>query len=185
MTTKKKTPPRTTMKRRTPTSAQPRRCAPRSPASRRRIRRRSATSTSCASSSSPTRRSSSRAARWPWFRPVGRRVRCAASRSSQRATSACDATGYRTETPVPGVTDDALEIHGEPPANREAELELLVGGELEVVGRLTDATNATFVCRVTSGASEMIAVYKPRRGERPLDDFPVGTLANRERAAYL
>ena len=31
----------------------------------------------------------------------------------------------------------------------------------------------------------MLAVYKPRRGERPLDDFPLGTLGNRERAAFL
>ncbi len=83
------------------------------------------------------------------------------------------------------MTDDVFEVHGEPPADREATLALLAGGELEMVGRLTDATNATFVCRVTSGASEMLAVYKPRRGERPLDDFPVGTLGNRERAAYL
>ena len=29
------------------------------------------------------------------------------------------------------------------------------------------------------------AIYKPIRGERPLHDFPVGTLALRERAAYL
>ena len=31
----------------------------------------------------------------------------------------------------------------------------------------------------------MLCVYKPVRGERPLDDFPSGTLAMRERAAYL
>lgn len=31
----------------------------------------------------------------------------------------------------------------------------------------------------------MLAVYKPRRGERPLDDFPIGTLGFRERAAFL
>ena len=31
----------------------------------------------------------------------------------------------------------------------------------------------------------MLAVYKPRRGERPLDDFPIGTLGNRERATFL
>ena len=29
------------------------------------------------------------------------------------------------------------------------------------------------------------AVYKPIRGERPLDDFPDGTLAYREVAAYV
>ena len=30
-----------------------------------------------------------------------------------------------------------------------------------------------------------MCVYKPTRGERPLDDFPMGTLARRELAAYL
>src|SRR3990172_4123575 len=30
-----------------------------------------------------------------------------------------------------------------------------------------------------------MCVYKPTRGERPLDDFPTGTLARRELAAYL
>jgi hypothetical protein len=38
---------------------------------------------------------------------------------------------------------------------------------------------------VSRGAEEIMCVYKPRRGERPLDDFPRGTLGNRERAAYL
>lgn len=56
---------------------------------------------------------------------------------------------------------------------------------MELVGRLTDATNATFLCQVALGELGMLAVYKPRRGERPLDDFPVGTLGNRERAAFL
>jgi uncharacterized repeat protein (TIGR03843 family) len=83
------------------------------------------------------------------------------------------------------VTDDVFEVRGEPPGTREATLGLLADGELEVVGRLTEATNATFLCRVTSDASGLLAVYKPRRGERPLDDFPVGTLGNRERAAFL
>lgn len=64
-------------------------------------------------------------------------------------------------------------------------LDLLSGGELELVGRLTDATNATFLCRVRRAGEETLCVYKPRRGERPLDDFPRGTLGNRERAAYL
>jgi hypothetical protein len=38
------------------------------------------------------------------------------------------------------------------------------------------------VVRLPSGRQ---AVYKPIAGERPLDDFPHGTLAHRERAAYL
>jgi hypothetical protein len=64
-------------------------------------------------------------------------------------------------------------------------LERLARGELELLGRLTDASNATFLCRIHDGGEETLCVYKPRRGERPLDDFPAGTLGNRERAAYL
>ena len=54
-------------------------------------------------------------------------------------------------------------------------------GELEVVGRIRVASNATFLARI--GAVDV--VYKPVAGERPLWDFPDGTLANREVAAYL
>jgi hypothetical protein len=38
---------------------------------------------------------------------------------------------------------------------------------------------------VTHGELEGLAVYKPARGERPLWDFPTGTLYRREVAAYL
>ncbi|GAB3085728.1 SCO1664 family protein [Isoptericola nanjingensis] len=54
-------------------------------------------------------------------------------------------------------------------------------GELEVVGRIAVASNATFVGRI--GGSSV--VYKPVAGEKPLWDFPDGTLADREVAAYL
>lgn len=67
----------------------------------------------------------------------------------------------------------------------EASIALLERGELEVEGRLTEASNATFLCVVSDGAARARCVYKPIRGERPLDDFPPRTLANRERAAYL
>jgi uncharacterized repeat protein (TIGR03843 family) len=80
---------------------------------------------------------------------------------------------------------DELRARGEQPRGRDATLALLEHGEVELLGRLTDATNATFVCQVSRGDAGMLAVYKPRRGERPLDDFPVGTLGFRERAAYL
>ncbi len=76
-----------------------------------------------------------------------------------------------------------------PSVGRAAEVaptELLAAGSLELEGRLLDATNATFLCRLElpDGTSAR-CIYKPRRGERPLDDFPDGTLANRERAAFL
>jgi len=73
-------------------------------------------------------------------------------------------------------------------AARQAEaasLELLATGELEIQGRLVDASNATMYCSVSADGAEAACVYKPIAGERPLWDFPDGTLAGRELAAYL
>ncbi|WP_082748106.1 SCO1664 family protein [Nocardioides jensenii] len=53
-------------------------------------------------------------------------------------------------------------------------------GDLEIVGRVMPASNATFVGLVEGTQ----VVYKPVAGERPLWDFPDGTLAQREVAAY-
>ena len=52
-------------------------------------------------------------------------------------------------------------------------------------GRLVDASNATLYCAARGDGLEAAVVYKPIRGERPLWDFPDGTLAERELAAYL
>ncbi len=62
---------------------------------------------------------------------------------------------------------------------------LLSIGEIEVEGRLVDASNATLLVAVRDGNEEIKAIYKPVAGERPLWDFPDGNLAQRERAAYL
>ena len=64
-------------------------------------------------------------------------------------------------------------------------LELLRCGEMEILGLLPYASNATLLSRVREGDDEALAVYKPRRGERPLWDFPDGTLCLREFAAYV
>ena len=64
-------------------------------------------------------------------------------------------------------------------------LDLLTSGEIEVQGRLVDASNATLFVSIRKGDEEMKAIYKPVAGERPLWDFPDGNLAQRERAAYL
>lgn len=66
-----------------------------------------------------------------------------------------------------------------------ASLHLLATGELDIVGRLVDASNATMYCTIRSDGVEAACVYKPVAGERPLWDFPDGTLAGREMAAYL
>jgi uncharacterized repeat protein (TIGR03843 family) len=57
----------------------------------------------------------------------------------------------------------------------------LVEDELVLHGRIMPASNATFVGEI----GEVRVVYKPVAGERPLWDFPDGTLADREVAAYL
>jgi hypothetical protein len=63
-------------------------------------------------------------------------------------------------------------------------LNLLRHGEIGVEGRLVDASNATLYCTVSLEGLTRICVYKPVSGERPLWDFPDGTLAGRELAAY-
>jgi hypothetical protein len=92
-------------------------------------------------------------------------------------------------------------------------LDLLANGKLDIGGRLVDASNATLYCTITpprpagrggagsppagrggrggrGGAApamqrSIACVYKPIAGERPLWDFPAGTLAGREVAAYI
>ena len=59
--------------------------------------------------------------------------------------------------------------------------EALELGELTLHGRIMPASNATFVGDI--GGTRV--VYKPESGERPLWDFPDGTLSRRELAAYL
>jgi len=66
----------------------------------------------------------------------------------------------------------------------EAALALLRTGEITVEGRLVEASNATLFCAISGDGVEARCVYKPVRGERPLWDFPDGTLAARELAAY-
>ena len=95
----------------------------------------------------------------------------------------------------------------------QATLDLLASGKLEIEGRLVDASNATLYCTISpngrslnpqnapknpknpktgraaqaAGGSpgQVACVYKPIAGERPLWDFPMGTLAGREVAAYV
>ena len=63
----------------------------------------------------------------------------------------------------------------------DTEDKVLTEGELEILGRLVDASNASLLCQLTDGTQ---AIYKPISGERPLWDFPDGNLATREVAAY-
>lgn len=55
---------------------------------------------------------------------------------------------------------------------------------MEVLGLMPNASNYTFLARCTDADTSVLAIYKPRRGEIPLWDFPDGTLHRREVAAY-
>ncbi len=61
---------------------------------------------------------------------------------------------------------------------------LLRDGDLAIEGRLVGASNTTLYCSASLGPLTAACVYKPVAGERPLWDFPDGTLAERELAAY-
>lgn len=84
----------------------------------------------------------------------------------------------------------------------DAGLEVLASGEIELVGRLVESSNNALLVRVGHPAAATLAwepadssplaglgpgfyaVWKPTAGERPLFDFPIGTLTRREVAAY-
>jgi len=78
----------------------------------------------------------------------------------------------------------------------DAEARLLLReGEIAPIASIPWSSNSTHLARIsdsgderdsgdTSAAREMLAVYKPTAGERPLWDFPAGSLARREVAAF-
>ena len=76
--------------------------------------------------------------------------------------------------------------------DRGTSLDALREGEIEIVGRIVASSNNAMLVTVTRRCSDpglepdvvLDAIYKPILGERPLDDFPDGTLAFREVAAW-
>jgi hypothetical protein len=75
--------------------------------------------------------------------------------------------------------------------DRAATLQLLADGDIEVIGRIIGSSNNALYVRVSrpcpdpEPADGLDAIYKPTIGERPLDDFPDGTLTRREVAAWV
>ncbi len=64
-------------------------------------------------------------------------------------------------------------------------LDLLTRGEIQPQGLLPWGSNYTFLVSVTLDDLQTAAIYKPRDGERPLWDFPEGSLCLREVAAFV
>jgi uncharacterized repeat protein (TIGR03843 family) len=83
--------------------------------------------------------------------------------------------------PAPGEVVPAPVV----PEHDPDRIRMLAEAELEPVGYLANASNSTFYCEVGGAHSGVAAVYKPQAGERPLWDFPTGTLCRREVAAYV
>jgi uncharacterized repeat protein (TIGR03843 family) len=82
-----------------------------------------------------------------------------------------------------------VSLPGRPPAgplppNQVVELALETA-ELSVEGRILVSSNAALLVSLSVGEQRRHAIYKPVARERPLWDYPDGTLAGRERAAYL
>ena len=63
-------------------------------------------------------------------------------------------------------------------------LSLLGDGEMEIVGQLWVSSNNAMLGVVRADGLEAACIYKPVAGERPLADFPDGTLARREVASF-
>lgn len=76
--------------------------------------------------------------------------------------------------PAPSSQDDVAHV-----------LDVLTFGTIEVEGRLVDASNLALLGWLTLGDIRTRVIYKPIEGERPLWDFPQGTLATREAAAFV
>jgi hypothetical protein len=76
--------------------------------------------------------------------------------------------------------------------DRASTLDVLRDGEIEIVGRILGSSNNALFVTVTLPCPDpgepprvLEAIHKPTVGERPLDDFPDGSLTRREVAAYL
>jgi uncharacterized repeat protein (TIGR03843 family) len=83
------------------------------------------------------------------------------------------------------MSEQPVERDLRPPADDAESLLLLQEGVLDLEGRMLDASNVTLVGTIRTGELVGECVYKPVAGERPLWDFPDGTLAGREISAFL
>ena len=72
-----------------------------------------------------------------------------------------------------------------PSLNKTAVLTALQKGEINLQGQFILGSNYTFLAQLTYETETYPVVYKPRRGEKPLWDFPQNTLGKREVAAFL
>lgn len=82
-------------------------------------------------------------------------------------------------------TDSTLPMAAMATVSPRDVLSTLQSGEITLRGLFCAGSNYTFLTQAVFGEQCIEAVYKPTKGEQPLWDFPTGTLAKREVAAYL
>jgi uncharacterized repeat protein (TIGR03843 family) len=88
----------------------------------------------------------------------------------------------------PGAGDETATVHLEDLTRlpREEAAALLARAEYDGYEVMPAGSNYTFIAVMSAaGHGQFLSIYKPRRGETPLWDFPDGTLYRREHAAYV
>src|SRR5438067_13814043 len=78
-----------------------------------------------------------------------------------------------------------IEVTLDPPENLAAALTFLALGEIIACEPIAWGSNYSFAVALRHAEEQRLAVYKPRRREVPLWDFPDGTLYRREYASSL
>lgn len=86
---------------------------------------------------------------------------------------------------IPSQETSRVVVTVDPPADAAAALAFLTGSEVIACEAIEWGSNYSFAVALRSGSEQRLAVYKPRRGEVPLWDFPEGTLYRREYAAFV
>jgi hypothetical protein len=82
-------------------------------------------------------------------------------------------------------TKDEIVVRVDPPASVDAAIAMLGEGEIAACEPIAWGSNYSFAVALRHAGEQRLAVYKPRRGEVPLWDFPDGTLYQREYASFL
>jgi hypothetical protein len=80
---------------------------------------------------------------------------------------------------------EEITVTPEPPESVAAASSFLTDGEIIACEPIAWGSNYSFALALRRGPEQRLAVYKPRRGEVPLWDFPDGTLYRREYASFL
>ncbi|MBN2304882.1 MAG: SCO1664 family protein [Anaerolineae bacterium] len=94
-----------------------------------------------------------------------------------------------TGQPLPSPSDSPPDADPEQPNSHAVPVDrvehLLANGSIEMKGTMLWGSNYAALVTISDAGLLATAVYKPQRGERPLWDFPDGTLCRREVATYV